>query len=135
MLCYKLSDELATFAMIKYVSGEEELVGLHNCSRHVHFSNSLPDWQKSFLNFHLTIPTLICIGLCFFFLPDFGKSVVFFTTQIQGSSKGNTLLYKSFLMLCRYVTPLMQLDSHEYTVLCEGEILDFKSNSIFVIFL
>ena len=77
MLCYKLSDELATFAMIKYVSGDEELVGLHNCSRHVHFSNSLPDWQKSFLNFHLTIPTLICIGLCFFFLPDFGKSVVF----------------------------------------------------------
>lgn len=49
--CYKLSDELATFAMIKYVSGEEELVGLDNCSRRVNLSNSLPDWQESFFNF------------------------------------------------------------------------------------
>lgn len=41
--CILLSDELATFPMIKYVSGEEELVGLDNCSRRVNFSNSLPD--------------------------------------------------------------------------------------------
>ena len=55
--CILLSDELATFPMIKYVSGEEELVGLDNCSRQVNVSNSLPDWQESFLNFHLTLPT------------------------------------------------------------------------------
>ena len=55
--CYKLSGKLATFAMIKYVCGEEELVGLNNCSRQVNVNNSLPDWQESFLNFHLTPPT------------------------------------------------------------------------------